>query len=461
MTLSKNYWKVWIIPGAFFIFGLFFEYLSYFFGYKRYIFSIEMYASFFFAVVGKKWIALPLFIFSIALELVLGMSSILYLFDISQVETILSFFSEAKKSYIFLFVLYFFLLIAFFVAVGKFSKSVGWERFAAVGILLLMTQFTFSLKEGNFTRPTLTSRGNLIFGSSLYINSEVMDLNREVYALTSDEKGEFLPIKKPSAVHLTLGDSTGLPDKVMLVVAESWGKSKDEKIVSHEISSLVQSKNISNLKIGNVSSGGATIYGEFRELCGIVPTKLKFRKVNKEDLIGCLPNEFLANGYKTVSLHGAHGTMYDRMTWYPLVGIQKMLFKETLPFDKTKECYSFPGYCDRYLFEHALYELNSAPKVFLYWMSLNSHTPYDKRDISFYDESLCKKGLGENYSEQLCLYHQLHYQFFKELENMIHDPALKGMEVIVVGDHAPIFNDEESREKFEKNQVSSISFSVK
>lgn len=461
MMTNKSYWKSWLIPGFFIFFSVFFEYFSIFFGYKRYIFSFEMYIAFFFLLIGKKRIAILLFFLAIAVEVSLGMATILYLFEFSQIKTIFGFFLEAKISYIFGFVFSFAILLILFLFLSKFSKFTDWKRFLAIGTVLVMAQFTFSLRDGNFTQPTLSSRWNLIFGSSLYVNNDVMSLNRKVYALTSDEKGEFLQIRKPSAVQLNWDDVNELPSKIMLVVAESWGKPLDNKIMMNEIAYLSQSKNIKDLQIDSVSSGGATIYGEFRELCGLIPTKLKFRKINKEDLSSCLPHSLVENGYKTVSLHGAHGTMYDRITWYPLTGIKEILFKENLPFDKSKECYSFPGYCDKYLFKYASSELKSSQKVFLYWMSLNSHTPYDKRDVSLYDESICKNGLGESYSEQLCVYHQLHSQFFKELENMTHDPALRGMKVIVVGDHAPIFNDEESREKFEKNQVSSISFSVK
>lgn len=461
MMKNKSDWKNWLFPGFFIFFSVFFEFLSIFFGYKRYVFSFELYISFFFFLIGSKRISVLLFLLAIAIEIALGMASILYLFEFSQIKTIFGFFFEAKVSYIFGFILSFALLFTLFTSLNKFSEFADWKRFSVLGAILLIAQFTFSLRDGNFSQPTLTSRWNLIFGSSFYLNNDVMILNRKVYALTSDETGEFLQIKKPSAVQLNWESINELPNKIMLIVAESWGKPKDDKIVMNEIAYLYQSKNIKDIKLSYVSSGGATIYGEFRELCGLIPTKLKFRKIDKENLISCLPHILAKHGFKTASLHGAHGTMYDRITWYPLTGIEKMLFKENLPFDKSKECYSFPGYCDRYLFKHALSELNSSQKVFLYWMSLNSHTPYDKRDVSYYDESICRNGLGEGYSEQLCTYHQLHSQFFKKLEEMTHDPSLKGMKVIVVGDHAPIFNDEESRDKFEKNQVSSVSFSVR
>ncbi|WP_165572395.1 sulfatase-like hydrolase/transferase [Comamonas thiooxydans] len=458
--MNKNNWRFYLFWGGLFFVSAFFEYFSYFFGYKRYLFSFEMFFAFFLLLMKKKRIAILLFIFATAMEFSLGMSSVLYLFEFSQLGTIFGFFSEAKKSYIFGATFFLFVLIVVFFLSGNLSEPTNWRRSSVLGGVLLLTQLTFSLRDGNFMQPALTSKWNLIFGSSFYINSEVMKFNREIYALESDESGEFLRIRKPSAVELNWSKQR-LPDKIMLVVAESWGKARDERIVRHQISSLARSNNIDDLKLSYVPSGGATIYGEFRELCGLIPTKLKFKKIDKRDLSLCLPHKLTAEGYKTVSLHGAHGTMYDRITWYPLAGIQKMLFREVLPFDKSKECYSFPGYCDRYLFKYALSELKSDRKVFLYWMSLNSHTPYEKRDVAFYDENICREYLDNNYSDQLCAYHQLHLQFFEELEKMAHNNELKGMRVIVVGDHAPIFNDEDSREKFERNQVSAISFSIK
>ncbi|MDT4882315.1 hypothetical protein FQZ97_1182560 [compost metagenome] len=61
----------------------------------------------------------------------------------------------------------------------------------------------------------------------------------------------------------------------------------------------------------------------------------------------------------------------------------------------------------------------------------------------------------------LCNYQNLHVQFFEGLAKLLQDEALRGVKVVVVGDHAPIFYDDETRGRFEPEQVSMLHFTVK
>ena len=65
------------------------------------------------------------------------------------------------------------------------------------------------------------------------------------------------------------------------------------------------------------------------------------------------------------------------------------------------------------------------------------------------------------YGDQLCNYQNLHVQFFEQLAKLVEDKSLRGVEVVVVGDHAPLFNGTESRNQFFKDRVPVLHFFVR
>lgn len=438
--------------------SIIFQWTSLHFGYKRYFFNAELLLSFFLISVNTRLLGTIVFFFAIFQEIFLGMTSIFYLFNYAQIKTIASFIFEAKITYLIALVICLGFISALLFAAIRVLKIFSWKRVLVFGILLSLVQATLSFRDGNFLQPSLMARKDLFFGSTSYFIQELQSINKQLFRLTSQENVEYQPIQYPSAAKLSIKENP--EEKILFIIAESWGKPKDERVLEQQISFLRSSGNVKDLHLEKIHALGATIFGEFRELCGKTPTKLKFKNIPSDALADCMPASLYAKGYKTISLHGAHGTMYDRLQWYPAVGFHEMIFKEVLPISEKKECHSFPGYCDRYLFDIAAEKLASTSKTFLYWLTLNSHTPYDRRDIIEYDTNKCQSAFGESYVDQLCTYHQLHSQFFKGLSEMIKNEKLKGLKVIVVGDHAPIFNDESSRQQFEPDEVPMMYFTV-
>lgn len=86
--------------------------------------------------------------------------------------------------------------------------------------------------------------------------------------------------------------------------------------------------------------------------------------------------------------------------------------------------------------------------------------PYDRRDVARYMDALCDVWPTGEYGNQLCRYQNLHVQFFESLATLVEDASLNGVEVVVVGDQAPIFNDSASRARFELEQVPMLHFTV-
>jgi len=88
-------------------------------------------------------------------------------------------------------------------------------------------------------------------------------------------------------------------------------------------------------------------------------------------------------------------------------------------------------------------------KRFMYWLTLNTHAPYDLRDLRA-DHFDCEAhGIGEN--TESCRLLKLQADFFAGLAQQLRTDAMKGVDVIIVGDHAPkLMNIEEKEKNFAK-----------
>lgn len=247
-----------------------------------------------------------------------------------------------------------------------------------------------------------------------------------------------------------------LSDKTILIVSESWGVSSDE-IMDSVLSPIYElGDHIVSIERGELGFSGATVDGELRELC-----QLSSANFNLKDLVtgfeDCLPNRLRAMGYETYSLHGAVGSMYDRAYWYPRAGFDHRTFYETKQW--SEKCHSFPGACDRELISELTKVFSETEKAFFYWLTLNSHSIYDRRDI--YKDVFNCESFQVKEDGQVCRNLKLHAQFFYYLSTILDDPELEGAEVIIVGDHVPpIFDVNEKAKYFKSNSVPWIRFRV-
>lgn len=231
-------------------------------------------------------------------------------------------------------------------------------------------------------------------------------------------------------------------ERVMLVVAESWGQTVDSRIREKLLEPLTALPS-RLIEQGEVLSTGWTLAGELRELCHLVPIHYNLKPVT-EGFEHCLPNQLRSLGYRTLSLHGATGLMYDRIYWYPRVGFERSIFFESRLWPR--RCYSFPGACDADLFEQVRSFFQGSGRRFLYWLTLNSHAPYDERDISgSYFNCL---SFSIEPSSEVCRNLMLQAQFFNGLAGLMRDEAMSGVQVVVVGDHPPVMIDGEQKNKY-------------
>lgn len=244
-----------------------------------------------------------------------------------------------------------------------------------------------------------------------------------------------------------------LADRLLLVVVESWGVSELPELNEGLLSPL-RAIASESFQTGNINFNGLTISGELRELCKIAPLHLNLRDI-QSGFENCLPNKLQDAGYTTGAMHGATSLMYDRRHWYPRVGFQETTFFEDRIWPR--RCYSFPGACDLDMLP-VLEDFFSKPgKRFMYWLTLNTHAPYDLRDLRGPAADCTALNLPEE--TETCRLIRLQADFFAGLAEQLRHESLRDVDVIIVGDHAPnMLNLKEREENFRSGSVPWVRF---
>lgn len=464
-TIVGQPWlKCLLLLALYALLSLAFHGLSLYFGYKRHFFGAEMLLALLLFALGWKRLGAVALVAALVLELALGLSSVFYLFEKDQLWDMVEFLFEARLSYLAALALLPVAAAAAVWAAMRIQQGVGRRRQMVlvqvlVALGLLQGQWVLSSEAQTFFTPTLAERPRLLFGSAAHFMREVMVMNRlAIIGDRADEHAEYVPIQHPSATQKVWRGGLPSAHRVLLVMAEGWGLPQEPAVLERQIESLRRSPHVQALRLDTIHAKGATAAGELRELCWVVPTRLNFRKMTPEKVGDCLPAQLRRQGYATVGVHGSYRAMYRRTLWWPQIGLSETLFKEDIPLAQ-EPCHSFPGHCDRHLLDTVKSRLEG-DKAFVYWLTLNSHMPYDRRDVARYREALCDVWQAGEYWDQLCRYQNLHVQFFEGLAALAGDEAMKGVEVMVVGDHPPLFNDDDSRERFSRDQVPVLHFVV-
>lgn len=222
--------------------------------------------------------------------------------------------------------------------------------------------------------------------------------------------------------------------KILLIISESWGRFDNDDLHNQVIADLLKhQERFEFFNQGHFPYQDATVNGELRELCQLQVQGFAFHKT-KDELKDCLPNRLKNKGYTTIGLHGGSGGLYERYVWYPKAGFDTPIFAENLMGKRM--CQPFRGVCDTQLFELVRESFIKNDKVFFYWLTLTSHYPYDLKDLVQPSTLSCSEyNLDDNHP--YCHNAKLHQQFFYHLNELIQDPVMRGVEVIVVGDHIP------------------------
>lgn len=277
---------------------------------------------------------------------------------------------------------------------------------------------------------------------------QAMAFYEEGYA---PDVGVFRPMASKQSAMSRLGDpSQGAvtPDKLLLVVVESWGLVHNEA-ENQFWRELWHAPGLRQVDAGRINFLGATLQAEFRELCSLLPQTLRIDEVREGG--NCLPSRLSKQGWQTQAFHGASPYMYRRSDWYPQVGFEHMYFLPEL-MTGGKLCANVPGTCDYSIADRVVQTLHEPGRQFSYWMTLNSHTPYKLADLSSRDvpDLVCPVLQLEG---ARCAHAALLYDFMQSLKGELLRHPVKGLRIVLVGDHAAKFFDADSRDAFVEDQV--------
>lgn len=259
-------------------------------------------------------------------------------------------------------------------------------------------------------------------------------------------------------LYLELQQHKKIANKILVVVNESWGETVKFEHQSAILAPIYQKQNkLEFIHQGSFNFVGATVAGELRELCQKQPTTFNLKDANISEFENCLPNKLKNLGYETSAIHGAMSVMYDRSSWYPKAGFENFYSFEHL--SNAGLCFAFSGRCDVKITPYIKKLLAKNHKTFVYWLTLNTHAPYD--DKVFYEGLNCKS-LNIKDKTETCNNFRLQYQFFTILSELIDDPEMQGVEVYVAGDHSPpIFNIGDNFFSFKGTDIAWIHFKIK
>ncbi|MDM0014134.1 sulfatase-like hydrolase/transferase [Variovorax sp. J22P168] len=268
--------------------------------------------------------------------------------------------------------------------------------------------------------------------------------------------GQFRPIAPSDSAVATLLSGNPLPERLLVVVVESWGMPTRDDEMQFWFDMWKQ-PGIELLHRGAVKYQGATMTAEFRELCGFVPLSLRIDDVPNG--ANCLPHKLREQGYQTSAFHGASGKMYRRERWYPQIGFNSTKFMSDLN-GRGRWCQNVPGVCDYSIADEVVDSATGEKKAFTYWMTLNSHTPYSLADLS--EPSVKDEVCGAlKLKEERCDHSALLFDFMRSLQKSLRRESANGLTVLLVGDHTPKFLKGNGRDEFEEDRVPYLIFRVK
>ncbi|MGP4733075.1 MULTISPECIES: sulfatase-like hydrolase/transferase [unclassified Psychrobacter] len=299
---------------------------------------------------------------------------------------------------------------------------------AGGGVLLLTYLISMSdIEYSTGSKLTFGSENNYIAASQIELYLELQDsvFFKEAGVMTSFSPSKFERVVSKLDVPLN--------DKILLIIVESLGAASNPDLQKEILKPLYQQQHLFDYyNSGFFEAPSFTVGAEIKELCAKDMKGFGLRLVPDSRFPLCLPKILAEQGYQTTALHGASGKLYDRFSWYKKAGFENVILSENII--EAERCSAFNGVCDDEVFPIIKHYFEADRSAFFYWMTLTSHAPYAKKDI--YSKRLdCKYYYIED--NEVCRNMTLQAQFFEGLAKLNTLPEMKGVEVILVGDHVP------------------------
>jgi hypothetical protein len=337
-----------------------------------------------------------------------------------------------------------------FVAELRPSASLEYLVVAACLVLTLALAWRFLRQRQDFDAPLhIVAAGAMIFalcGLDLWASAGTRGSYRGVPAADAP----FSSAATQTRFDTLAGDGNHL----LVVMVEAMGLPRDPALHRKLMRRWREADigRIYDVRTGSTPFWGSTTYGEMRELCGRWGD---YHALIEERDEGCLPARLAKQGYRTTAIHGFDESFFKRTGWYPNIGFQQSLFRESLLEQGATKCGGvFPGACDRDVPAMIGERLKRAEgKQFVYWLTLNSHIPVPAseplrtKDCARFDPALARD------HAMICRLFSLWSDIDQGLARMLTDPDLPPTDVLIVGDHAPPFFDRSQRTQFDPARV--------
>lgn len=459
MNSMKNTHSIKIVLGSLFIVllpNIVMSLLAYWTNAERLLINIDYFIPLIFLAWRHKTLFSITFIVMLFLDFLTIFSQIFPFIRMNDLFYLLKFAFISSRSYqIYSVILILLIILQTYFLIETYNKAYNKTLLIIFNILLFFYAFSVNFSDSNNGKFWQPDKNQLI--ASQLINN--INARTKGFVETYSMEGEAFQNANVNGATADLFNVTNKNsyNNVLLIVNESWGVPIDNKIQEDTLSPLFNDSVIVDVERSELDFEGFTIAGELRELCR--KASIHFNLKNQiEGFEDCLPNRYKELGYHTVAVHGALGLMYDREYWYPRAGFEQMLFRDQGLNIPDSRCYSFPGNCDSDIAARVVEQFIINDKLFLYWLTLNTHAIYDERDLKIDLFDCNQHDIAADTAA--CRNLKLQKQFFYTLSKMIANPALSGTKVIVVGDHEPpiILGEEQI---FVPSKIPVITFSIK
>ena len=447
----------WGLAGIFLLIHVVFFGCSIYFGYKRPLILLEWFIPFMLFYFERRVLFIFCSVLILILEGLLALCQIYLLVKPLEWLYMLKYIGYTNVSLLLLITVVIILFLSMFIFISFVFKAKQ-QFYIIFGVLVFsgIINFIPSLNGINSidSAKLYRQQGVKVLGSGILM-LERFTTELDMQVLNEEKSGSFgnKYWDSPTASE-NLKNPGVKQDKILFVTVESWGLPNDKAIFHEQILPLIESKNLKMITTGSVNFLGSTVSGEMRELCGLYVNSIGLSDL-QDKASKCLPNQFQKEGYIVNAYHAASGSMYDRNKWYQVIGFKQPVFFMEKKWN-IERCYSFPGWCDIGLLDYIWDEIPRGEKTFSYWLTLNSHFPYSKRDIapvSMQDIVLCKKlNLGALEAPR-CRNFILNRQLFSAIAKKSQQLPIQNLTIILVGDHVPVFIEESDRESFSRDKV--------
>ncbi len=324
-------------------------------------------------------------------------------------------------------------------------------RHKALGVVILMFLSALAVWGGN---SSLRFRDDATTPN--LCTSAGASLAKAVWLAAFEGRSSLPPTPVESATRKVGWFSDPRPSRnLVLVIVESEGEPID-KHLREVLARPFQGREVTSkyeVEEGTVAFRGATVPGEYRELCGILASATATPPENK--LSDCLPARLSAAGWNTIYGHGYVPMMFRRSEWLPRIGFQKEYFHSSFRELGLHDCgNAFRGSCDEdliswlgdYLVQH------SGTRVFAHITTLNSHLPVTA-DHNSADALSCGTTHAVVEDVATCNLVALLLRAESAVARMATRPDLPETEFLIVGDHAPPFLQRSRRDAFDQQVV--------